>query len=82
MKRHLIAAISLSLSLGLCGMHSAALAQETKEDLTATNGDAAALGNRERLLGAGDGDAERRLRARRSSVPTAPTASPRTRHRS
>src|SRR5829696_7309590 len=45
MTRRLIAAISLSLSLGLGGMHSAALAQATNEDLTATNGDAAALGN-------------------------------------
>ena len=45
MKRWLIAAVSLSLSLGLGGMHSAALAQKTSEDLTATNGDAAALGN-------------------------------------
>jgi hypothetical protein len=45
MTRRLIAAISLSLSLGLGGMHSAALAQASKEDLTATNGDAAALGN-------------------------------------
>jgi hypothetical protein len=44
-KRRLITAISLSLSLGLCGMHGAALAQETTEDMTATNGDAAALGN-------------------------------------
>src|SRR5215208_4290739 len=44
-KRRLITAISLSLSLGLCGMHGAALAQATQEDLTATNGDAAALGN-------------------------------------
>jgi hypothetical protein len=45
MTRHLIATISLSLSLGLGGMHSAALAQASKEDLSATNGDAAALGN-------------------------------------
>src|SRR5215213_8455321 len=45
MKRRVIAVVSLSLSLGLGGMQSAALAQETKEDLTATNGDAAALGN-------------------------------------
>jgi hypothetical protein len=49
MKRRLIATISLSLSLslslGLGGMQSAALAQATKENLMATNGDAAALGN-------------------------------------
>jgi hypothetical protein len=45
MKRCLIAAVGLSLSLGLCGMHSAALAQESNENLTATNGDAAARGN-------------------------------------
>ena len=45
MKRRLIAAVSLSLSLGLGGLPSAALAQATQEDLTATNGDAAALGN-------------------------------------
>jgi hypothetical protein len=45
MTRHLIATISLSLSLGLGGVHSAALAQASKEDLSATNGDAAALGN-------------------------------------
>src|SRR5215212_5027571 len=45
MKRRVIAVVSLSLSLGLGGMHSAALAQATKEDLTATNGDAAARGN-------------------------------------
>src|SRR5215212_7062920 len=45
MKRRVIAVVSLSLSLGLGGMQSAALAQATKEDLTATNGDAAALGN-------------------------------------
>src|SRR5215203_3194652 len=45
MTRRLIATISLSLSLGLGGMHSAALAQESNEDLSATNGDAAALGN-------------------------------------
>src|SRR5215204_6953306 len=45
MKRRLIATISLSLSLGLGGMHSAALAQASNEDLSATNGDAAALGN-------------------------------------
>ena len=44
MTRGLIAAIGLSLSLGLGGFHSAALAQASKEDLTATNGDAAALG--------------------------------------
>jgi hypothetical protein len=43
MKRLVIITISLGLSLG--AIHSAALAQETKEDLTATNGDAAALGN-------------------------------------
>ena len=45
MKRRLIAAVSLSLSLGLGGIPSAALAQATQEELTATNGDAAALGN-------------------------------------
>jgi hypothetical protein len=45
MKRRLIATISLGLSLGLSGMQGAALAQTTNEDLTATNGDAAALGN-------------------------------------
>jgi hypothetical protein len=45
MKRHLIAAVGLSLSLGLGGMDSVALAQATNEDLTATNGDAAARGN-------------------------------------
>jgi hypothetical protein len=45
MTRRLIATISLSLSLGLGGMYSAALAQSSKEDLSATNGDAAALGN-------------------------------------
>ena len=45
MKRRLIAAISLSLTLGLGGVHSTALAPATQEDLTATNGDAAALGN-------------------------------------
>jgi hypothetical protein len=45
MNRRLIAAVSLSLGLGLGGMHSAALAQTSKEDLTATNGDAAARGN-------------------------------------
>src|SRR5215212_1706526 len=43
MKRRLIATISLSLSL--VGLHSAAIAQESSEILTATNGDAAALGN-------------------------------------
>src|SRR5215213_11340 len=43
MKRLVIITLSLGLSLG--AIHSAALAQETKEDLTATNGDAAALGN-------------------------------------
>ena len=45
MTRRLIAAVSLCLSLGLGGMQGAALAQETNEDLTATNGDAATLGN-------------------------------------
>src|SRR3954462_8247169 len=45
MKRRLIVTISLSLSLGLGGIHGAALAQTSKEDLTATNGDAAARGN-------------------------------------
>src|SRR5215218_5831571 len=43
MKRRLIATISLSLSLA--GLHSAAIAQESSETLTATNGDAATLGN-------------------------------------
>jgi len=42
MQRLFIVAISLSLSLG--ASHSAALAQETSETLTAANGDAAALG--------------------------------------
>ena len=45
MTRRLIAAVSLCLSLGLGGVQGAALAQETNEDLTATNGDAATLGN-------------------------------------
>ena len=44
MKKQKVIIVALSLSLGLCGMHGAALAQETQEDLTATNGDAAALG--------------------------------------
>ena len=43
MKRLVIVTLSLGLSLGV--IHSAALAQETKEDLTATSGDAASLGN-------------------------------------
>lgn len=57
MKKRLIATISLGLSVSVIGMHGAAsaqyvespgdhvvLAQETTEDVTATNGDAAALG--------------------------------------
>ena len=82
MKRHLIATISLSLSLGLGGMHSAALAQASKEDLTATNGDAAALGNGNASSAPGTVTRNGVSGVRRCSVPTAPTGSPRTRHRS
>jgi cell division septation protein DedD len=42
-KQHLIIVV-VGLSLGLAGSPSAALAQETQEDITATDGDAAALG--------------------------------------